>query len=207
VKKRLQAANQRRISQPFPRLPCCCHHYSSARSSQSFSFHFLSLGARDPTAMRRNLQFLSVFLLVITASHCLPLPEEEDTQQLLPQLKSSSSPRPNIIVIMADDLGFGDVGFHGFNPNLRTPNIDKLAAEGVVLRNYFTHPMCMPSRAAFMTGRYPWSFGMTRGSLSFTSLHIQQHQLSFLQSLPPGHYPPMRPFCQSCFTEAATIHP
>jgi hypothetical protein len=79
---------------------------------------------------------------------------------------SSPSPpdsRPNILVIMADDLGWADVGYHGLSPDVVTPNIDRLAREGVVLRNFYSHPMCMPSRAAFVTGRKPWTFGFTRG--------------------------------------------
>ena len=61
-----------------------------------------------------------------------------------------------------DDLGFGDIGYHGIEPDVRTPHLDKMAKEGVILRNMFVPPMCMPSRGSFLTGRYPWSFGMTR---------------------------------------------
>ena len=58
--------------------------------------------------------------------------------------------RPNILYIVADDLGFADVGFRG--SDILTPNIDRLAAEGAVLQNFYTQPLCTPTRAALMTG-------------------------------------------------------
>ncbi len=67
--------------------------------------------------------------------------------------------RPNIIVILADDLGWGDLGVQG-GRDVRTPNIDRLAAGGVRLTSYYAnHPVCAPSRAALMTGRYQQRFG------------------------------------------------
>jgi arylsulfatase B len=66
--------------------------------------------------------------------------------------------KPNIIIILADDLGWGDVGFHG--SDIKTPNIDKLAREGVILNRYYTAPVCSPTRAGLMTGRYPNRYGL-----------------------------------------------
>lgn len=66
--------------------------------------------------------------------------------------------RPNVIVILADDLGFADVGYHG-SP-IPTPNIDRLSSEGIRLSEYYTHPVCTPSRAALLTGRYAFQSGM-----------------------------------------------
>ena len=68
--------------------------------------------------------------------------------------------RPNIIILLADDLGYGDVGFHG--SDIKTPNLDGLAATGVSLERYYVAPMCSPTRAGLMTGRYPIRFGMQR---------------------------------------------
>jgi arylsulfatase A-like enzyme len=66
---------------------------------------------------------------------------------------------PNVIVIVADDLGYGDVSYNGC-PDYTTPNIDALAAGGVKLSNgYATHCFCAPSRAGLMTGRYQQRFG------------------------------------------------
>lgn len=64
---------------------------------------------------------------------------------------------PNILYILADDLGWGDVSTHG-SP-IRTPNIDRLAAEGVELGQHYVCPMCTPTRASLLTGRHPGRFG------------------------------------------------
>src|SRR5260370_39461318 len=72
---------------------------------------------------------------------------------------------PNIVVILADDLGYGDVGFNGC-PDIPTPNIDALAANGVLCTDgYVTHPFCAPSRAALLTGRYQQRYGFDSGPL------------------------------------------
>ena len=66
--------------------------------------------------------------------------------------------RPNIVFIMADDLGNADLGYRG--GEVKTPNIDRLAAEGVRLESFYGEPVCTPSRAALMTGRYPMRDGL-----------------------------------------------
>lgn len=69
---------------------------------------------------------------------------------------------PNLVVIMADDLGYADVGFNG-SRDIPTPHIDRLAAEGVRFSSaYVTYPVCGPSRAGFITGRYQQRFGFER---------------------------------------------
>lgn len=77
----------------------------------------------------------------------------------LPFTSSWASPRPNIVVIVADDLGYADVGFNGCT-DIPTPNIDALARNGVRFSNgYVTHPYCSPSRAGLLSGRYQQRFG------------------------------------------------
>jgi arylsulfatase A-like enzyme len=66
--------------------------------------------------------------------------------------------RPNIVFIMADDLGNADLGYRGHE--IRTPNIDKLATEGVRLEDFYGMPVCTPSRAELMTGRYAMRYGL-----------------------------------------------
>ena len=67
---------------------------------------------------------------------------------------------PNIIVIFADDLGYGDLGCFG-NPTIHTPHLDRMAAEGMKLTQFYSAaPVCTPSRAALMTGRLPARSGM-----------------------------------------------
>src|SRR5688500_9389654 len=76
-------------------------------------------------------------------------------------LPAADAPRakPNVVFILADDLGHGDVGCYGC-PDIRTPNIDALAAKGVRFTQFYSSgPECTPTRAAFLTGRYPQRVG------------------------------------------------
>ena len=70
----------------------------------------------------------------------------------------AADPKPNIVFIMADDLGNADLGYRG--GEIETPNIDTLANEGVRLESFYGEPVCTPSRAALMTGRYPMRYGL-----------------------------------------------
>jgi len=66
---------------------------------------------------------------------------------------SSSGKHPNVIIVITDDQGYGDIGAHG-NPMIKTPNIDKLYSESVRLTNFHVDPTCTPTRSALMSGRY-----------------------------------------------------
>lgn len=69
--------------------------------------------------------------------------------------------RPNVVVLLADDLGWGDVGWH--DGEIKTPNLDKLAMSGARLEQFYVQPVCSPTRAALMTGRYPMRHGLQVG--------------------------------------------
>jgi arylsulfatase B len=66
--------------------------------------------------------------------------------------------QPNIVILLSDDQGWGDVGYNG--GHIATPNIDRLAGEGVRLENFHVAPLCSPTRAGLMTGRWPIRYGM-----------------------------------------------
>ena len=80
---------------------------------------------------------------------------------ILISLNAICASRPNLIVIMADDLGYGDIGSYGAKPkNLKTPNIDQLATDGIAFdRHYDTTAICMASRANVMTGMFEYKTG------------------------------------------------
>jgi len=71
---------------------------------------------------------------------------------------SIAQDKPNIIFILADDLGFNDIGYN--NPEVITPNINDLAANGVILDRNYVQPICTPSRTALLSGTYPYKIGL-----------------------------------------------
>ncbi len=80
----------------------------------------------------------------------------------LHQTAAAKTDRPNIVLILADDLGWGDLGCYG-QTKYKTPNIDRIAAEGARFTQFYsTAPYCAPSRASLLTGRYQFRSGMTR---------------------------------------------
>ena len=79
-------------------------------------------------------------------------------------LSAQASDRPNVVVIVADDLGWADVGFHG-NQIIDTPSLDRIAAEGAQLNRFYTTPICSPTRAALMTGRDPIRLGVAYSTI------------------------------------------
>ncbi|MEI8053818.1 MAG: sulfatase-like hydrolase/transferase [Bacteroidota bacterium] len=93
--------------------------------------------------------------------------------------------KPNIIFILADDLGIGNVSCYGAD-NYSTPNIDKLAKEGILFNHMFTAPLCGPSRALIMTGRYAFRTGATNQDA--TTLMKQETEKMIPQLLTPAGY-------------------
>lgn len=110
-------------------------------------------------------------------------------------LKADES-RPNMIVILCDDLGFGDLGVYG-HPYIKTPNLDKLAATGIRFTNFYSAaPVCSPSRVGLMTGRSPNRAGIydwipeskQPKSDARERVHMQQHELTLPQLLQRAGY-------------------
>lgn len=67
-------------------------------------------------------------------------------------LSKCQTTKPHILLVIADDFGYNDIGYHG--SEIKTPNLDKLAGEGVKLDNYYVQPICTPTRSQLMSGRY-----------------------------------------------------
>lgn len=94
-------------------------------------------------------------------------------------LSPAEAKRPNVILVMTDDQGYGDLSCHG-NPTLQTPNLDSLHAESVRFTDFHVAPFCTPTRAALMTGRYPARTGAYRTSSGRTALHDREKTLGDL---------------------------
>ena len=72
--------------------------------------------------------------------------------------QKAAAPSPNVIIVMTDDQGYGDLGIH--NQLIKTPVLDKLAKQSVQLTNFHVDPTCSPTRAALMTGKYSINAGV-----------------------------------------------
>lgn len=97
--------------------------------------------------MEREIAYSFSLLLTLGNNHLLP-----------PELRVSEKKPPNIIIIMADDMGWGDTGYHG--SRIKTPNIDRLSGEGIILSRFYVAPVSTPTRAGLLTGMYPGRFGL-----------------------------------------------
>lgn len=95
------------------------------------------------------------------------------------ELHSEEEERPNVILIMTDDQGYGDLGCHG-NPILKTPHLDALHAEAVRFTDFHVSPFCTPTRAALMTGNYPARTGAYRTSAGKTMMHPDERTVANL---------------------------
>jgi arylsulfatase len=97
---------------------------------------------------------------------------------------AASDDRPNIIVVMADDMGFSDIGCYG--GEIRTPTIDRLAEDGIRFSQFYNCALCGPSRASLMTGCYPWDVGQAPGTGIFANL--SQNCATVMELLKAGGY-------------------
>lgn len=120
------------------------------------------------TFKRYAPRFLSTLVVIAFAVALQPQPLAKAIKQASEGLpRSARSARPssdkpplNVLFILTDDLGYGDLGVYG-HPRTRTPNIDQLAREGTRFTQFYvTSPVCSPSRASFMTGRHAQRFGI-----------------------------------------------
>lgn len=94
--------------------------------------------------------------------------QQQQALEKLRQLEAKTGRKPNILIILVDDLGYGDPGAYGGGEmaGAPTPNIDRLAANGLKLTSAYATPLCTPTRAALMTGRIPARSGLTRPLLA-----------------------------------------
>ena len=114
-------------------------------------------------------------------SQLRPAADRRPAQPLRPLLGR----RPNIIFVMTDDQGYGDIAAHG-NPVIKTPNLDRLREQSVRLTEYHVSPTCAPTRAAILTGRHEFRSGITHTILERERLALDAVTLP--QLLKPAGY-------------------
>ncbi len=101
---------------------------------------------------------------------------------------AQQAPRPNIVIIFADDLAYGDLAVYG-SPNIRTPNLDRMAAEGMRLTDFYSaSSVCTPSRAALLTGRLPIRSGLNRVLFPGATGGIQSSEVTVAEVLKDAGY-------------------
>ena len=92
---------------------------------------------------------------------------------------AADAPRPNVILVMADDQGWGDTGYNG-HPHLKTPHLDRMAADGLVFRRWYAGaPVCSPTRGSCLTGRHPYRYGIVTANRG----HLPQRERTLAELL------------------------
>lgn len=95
--------------------------------------------------------------------------------------------RPNIVLFLVDDLGWNDTGYQG--AEYSTPNIDRLAGEAIRLQQYYVQPLCSPSRAALLAGRYSYNLGLAdKVIINGHPFGLGLDQVTFVERLRQGGY-------------------
>lgn len=130
---------------------------------------YLTLGTRTPWRPQEALDLSAVGSIRPAFTSCLAV----IGLLLAASFGSAFAAPPNVVVIMTDDQGYGDLSVHG-NPVLRTPNLDQLHARSIRLTDFHVSPFCTPTRAALMTGRYAARTGAYRTSHGSTAIHPRE---------------------------------
>ena len=97
---------------------------------------------------------------------------------------ASAADKPNVVIMLADNMGYGDLGAYGSGGEMRgmpTPRIDQLADEGLMLTQFFVEPGCTPTRAALMTGRYSSRSGLNSIIVAGTPLTLQDKEVTIAE--------------------------
>lgn len=107
----------------------------------------------------------------------------------LPILASSTTdPKPNVVIIFCDDLGYGDLSSFG-HPTIKTPHLDNMAREGLKLTQFYSaSPVCSPSRASLLTGRYPVKNGVTRVLFPHDASGLASEEITIAEKLKELNY-------------------
>lgn len=109
----------------------------------------------------RTAAGLMTIMAMISLSSCqTPNTKTASAPDQVGDKETAALSHPNIVIILADDMGWRDVGYHG--SEIKTPNIDGLAAKGVILDRYYAQPTCSPTRSALMTGHAPMRLGVVQ---------------------------------------------
>jgi arylsulfatase A len=131
--------------------------------------------------MSRNVQGLAVVVVALLGWLSTPAAAAR-------QLHRARTDRPNVVILLADDLGYGDLGCYG-HPTIRTPNLDRMATDGLKLTQFYAAaPVCTPSRAALLTGRFPVRSGLTHVLFPYSSGGLPADEITLAGALKTRGY-------------------
>ena len=143
-----------------------------------------SVGISNGVNRREFIKCMGAGAAALAISGCVSLSESKS--------QGASAKIPNFVIIFCDDLGYGDLGVYG-HPTIRTPNIDKMAAEGQKWTNFYVAAsVCTPSRAGLLTGRLPIRSGMCsdkrRVLFPDSAGGLPESEVTIAEALKPGGY-------------------
>ena len=131
-----------------------------------------------PQRLRRYAAMLATFfVLTVWGMPC----------QLSAQTGEGPDTRPNILVFLSDDMGWGQPGFNG-GTEVATPNMDRIANQGIKLTQFYVQPVCSPTRASLMTGRYAWKNGMEFRTKARASTGMRLDERTIAEALRDAGY-------------------
>ena len=134
-------------------------------------------------------RLLFPLLLCLATTACSVSSSSADTTDTTDTANNTDNPfagqRPNIIIVLTDDQGYGDLACHG-HPYLRTPNLDRLFTQSTRLTDFHASPTCAPTRAALMSGKYPFANGVTHTILERERMALSSYTIA--QSLQDAGY-------------------
>lgn len=139
--------------------------------------------------MIRSKTMASLMAIAALVGLCSCQTPQTTTASMSPQAsrgQTAALSHPNIVIILADDMGWRDVGYHG--SEIKTPNIDGLAAKGVILDRYYAQPTCSPTRSALMTGHAPMRLGVVQPLSKITPSGLPLSEKLLPQYLKEANY-------------------
>ena len=135
---------------------------------------------------RRRLLLAGTSLATLSALGAATSDQKAEAQQ---QPAASSSSRPNIIVIWGDDIGLANVSAYSFGVmGYKTPNIDRIAREGMMFTDYYAEQSCTAGRASFITGQSGLRTGLTKVGLPAATLGLRVEDITIAEALKPLGY-------------------
>lgn len=135
--------------------------------------------------MMRSIAISAALMLATTQ---LVVAQQRPAQAPAQQAPAQQASRPNIIMIMADDVGITNVGAYSHGMMVPTPNIDRIAKEGMLFTDHYAEPTCTPGRAAFITGQMPIRTGLTTVGLPGSPIGLDRRDPTLAEVLKPLGY-------------------